>query len=164
VDLRGRPDLAAEIFEGSRSHALKELLVDLSEPRSPFFSVGCDLGSHEESERDENERYVAGGYIQLMHCHYSDRSPEDYYSLGQIIAQSLDKVAQRHYWIVRFVLTFVVFNLDNFSSLTPSLWIWFYAAGHSSEAALESREAFISQFRGALADAQLRLLLEEWHD
>jgi three-Cys-motif partner protein len=49
-------------------------------------------------------------------------------------------------------------------SATPSLWIWFYAAGHSSEAALDSREAFISQFRGALADEQLRLLLEEWRD
>jgi len=108
VDLRGRPDLAAKIFESSRSHALRELLVGLSEPSSPFFSVGCDLGSHEESERDENERYVAGGYIQLMHCQYSDRSPEDYYSFGQIIARSLDKEAQRYSWIVRFVLGPVV--------------------------------------------------------
>jgi len=162
VDLRGRPDLATEISEGSGSHALKDLLVELSERGSPFFTVGCDLGSHEEPGSDENARHVAGGYVQLMHCRYADRSPEDYYSFGEIIAQLLDEEAQNHNWLVRFVLTFVVFNLDNFSSLTPSLWMWFYAAGYSSETALASREVFISRFGEALANEQLKLLLEGW--
>jgi hypothetical protein len=150
VDLRGRPDLAAKISEGSRSNALKDLLVELSEHGSPFFSVGCDLGSHEEPKNDENARYVAGGYVQLMHRRYADRSPEDYYSIGEILAQSLNEKAQNHNWLIRFVLTFVAFNLDNFSSLTPSLWIWFYAAGHTPQAASVSREVFLSQFREAL--------------
>jgi hypothetical protein len=99
-----------------------------------------------------------------MHCRYADRSPENYYSLGEIIAQSLDEQAQNHSWLVRFVLTFVVFNLDNFSSLTPSMWMWFYAAGPSPEAALASREVFISRFRDALAGGQLNLLLEDWRE
>jgi hypothetical protein len=34
VDLRGRPDLAIEIPEGSQSPALKAILVELSEPDS----------------------------------------------------------------------------------------------------------------------------------
>jgi hypothetical protein len=42
--------------------------------------------------------------------------------------------------------------------------MWFYAAGHSPEVALASREVFISQFREALADKQLNLLIEEWRD
>ena len=162
IDLRGRSDLAAKVSEGSGSNALRDLLVKLSERGSPFFTVGCDLGSHEEPESDENTRCVAGGYIQLMHCCYANRSREDYYSFGDIMARALEEVSQDYSWVVRFVLTFVAFNLDNFSSLTPSLWIWFYAAGHSPEAALASREVFISRFRETLADEQLSLLLEEW--
>jgi hypothetical protein len=96
-----------------------------------------------------------------MHCRYADRSPEDYYSFGETIAQSLDEEAQNHNWLLRFVLTFVAFNLDNFSGLTPSLWMWFYAAGHSPEAATASREVFISRLREALADEKLNLLFEE---
>ena len=165
VDLRGRPDLAAKILEGSQSRALKSLLVELSERGSPFFTIGCDLGSHEEPESDENARYVAGGYVQLMHYRYADRSPEDYYSFSEVIARSFDQEEQNHIWLVRFVLTFVAFNLDNFSSnLTPSLWMWFYAAADSPEAALSSREVFISQFREALANDRLNYLLREWRD
>jgi hypothetical protein len=133
VDLRGRPDLATKIFEGSQSEGLRSLLVDLAKPNSAFFTVGCDLGSHEEANNGQDARNVAGGYVQLMHCNYADRSPEDYRSLGEIIAQLLDEVAQNHRWVLRFVLTFVSLNLDNFSSLTPSLWIWFYAAGRRIE-------------------------------
>jgi hypothetical protein len=164
IDLRGRPDLAAKIPESSHSHALRALLVELSEHGSAFFTVGCDLGSHEEPESDENSRYVAGGYVQLMHCRYAYRSPEDYYSIGEMLAQSLNEKAQGHDWRVRFALTFVAFNLDHFSSLAPSLWIWFYAAGLSPEAASASREDFLSQFREALAGEQLNLLLEQWRD
>lgn len=162
VDLRGRPDLAARISEGCASDALKNLLVRLSERGSPFFTVGCDLGSHEEPDGDKNARYVAGGYVQLMHCRYADRSPEDYYSFGEVIAKELGELSQDHSWLLRFVLTFVAFNLDDFSSLTPSVWMWFYAKGHNPEAAVASREILISEFRETLASKQLNLLLEEW--
>jgi hypothetical protein len=59
VDLRGRPDLAIEIPEGSQSPALKGILVELSEPDSPLFTLGCDLGTHEEPWREESARHVA---------------------------------------------------------------------------------------------------------
>ncbi len=162
VDLRGRPDLAANIFEGSQSRALRDLLVELAKPDSVFFTLGCDLGSHEEAENDQNSRYVAGGYVQLMHCDYVNRSPDDYFSLGETVSELLDGAARDHNWIVRFVLTFVSFSLDNFSNLTPSLWIWFYAAGNTAEAALMSREVILSRFREALTGKQLGHLLEEW--
>ena len=43
VDLRGRPDLAIEIPEGSQSPALKAILVELSEPDSPLFTSAAIL-------------------------------------------------------------------------------------------------------------------------
>jgi hypothetical protein len=94
VDLRGRPDLAIEIPEGSQSPALKAILVELSEPDSPLFTLGCDLGTHEEPWREESARHVAGGYVQLMCASYSDRSPEDYTTFGYAIAQVLGEKAQ----------------------------------------------------------------------
>jgi hypothetical protein len=39
IDLRGRPDLAAEIPEGSQSPALKALLVALSKPDSDLTPI-----------------------------------------------------------------------------------------------------------------------------
>src|ERR1700677_4485709 len=81
-DLRGRPDLAAEIAEGLQSTAMQGLLVTLAQPCSHLFTLGCDLGEHEQSESNENGRYAAGGYLQLMSSAYAERSPEDYEKLG----------------------------------------------------------------------------------
>jgi hypothetical protein len=164
VDLRGRPDLAAEIPEGSQSPALKELLVDLSEPHSALFTLGCDLGTHEESQCEERARHVAGGYIQLMSASYADRSPDDYLTFSYAIAEVLENKAQDHIWVVRFVLEFVVFNLDEFSNLAPSLWIWFHAKARTPDVALASREDLIGGLHQALADERLTLFFEEGRD
>jgi len=108
VDLRGRPELAIEISESSQSPTLKAILVELSEPDSPLFTLGCDLGTHEEPWRVESARHVAGGYVQLMCASYSDRSPEDYTTFGYAIAQVLGEKAQDYNWFVRFMLKLVV--------------------------------------------------------
>jgi len=150
VDLRGRPDLAAEIPEGLKSRALKELLVRLSETDSNLFTLGCDLGSHEEPESKKECRYVAGGYLQLMDASYQDRLPGDYYELGRTIARVLKDDHGSHNWILNFVLTPVHFNLDEFCSLTGSLWIWFYASSHSPKRALKSREMLIKKIHAAV--------------
>ena len=164
VDLRGRPDLAIEIPEGSQSPALKAILVELSEPDSPLFTLGCDLGTHEEPWRKESARYVAGGYVQLMCASYSDRSSKDYTTFGYAIAQVLGEKAQDYNWFVRFVLKLVVLSLDDFSGTAPSLWIWFYAIADTPEAALASREGLIGELHDALVDERFTSFFEEERD
>ena len=164
VDLRGRPDLAIEIPEGSQSSALKAILVELSELDSPLFTLGCDLGTHEEPWREESARYVAGGYVQLMCASYSDQSFEDYTTFGYAIAQVLGEKAQDCNWFVRFVLKLVVLSLDDFSGAAPSLWIWFYAIAETPEAALASRESLIGELRRALVDERFTSFFEEERD
>lgn len=155
VDLRGKPDLAADIPEASQSGALKGLLVGLSESKSRVFTLGCDLGTHEEPENEEATRHVAGGYVQVISACYADRSPDDYLRFGHAIAAALEREAENHNWLVRFVLTFVSFKLDDFSELVPSLWIWFYAASQTLEAAIMSREALIAALHNLLSDDRL---------
>ena len=164
VDLRGRPDFAIEIPEGSQSPALKAILVELSEPDSPLFTLGCDLGTHEEPWRVESARHVAGGYVQLMCASYSDRSPEDYTTFGYAIAQVLGEKAQDYNWFVRFVLKLVVLSLEDFSGAAPSLWIWFYAIAETPEAALASRESLIGELHRALVDERFTSFFEEERD
>lgn len=155
VDLRGRPDLAADIAEGSGSAALKALLVELAEPESTFFTLGCDLGAHEELWREEAVHQVAGGYVQFMCADYDGRSPEDYTTLGHAVGQMLECKAQDHDWSLHFRVKPVVFNLDGFCELTLSLDICFFAAAATAEAALASREALVSNLHGALTNERL---------
>ena len=141
VDLRGRPDLAIEIPEGSQSPALKAILN-----LAPIAQL------------------VAGGYVQLMCASYSDRSPEDYTTFGYAIAQVLGEKAQDYSWFVRFVLKLVVLSLDDFSGAAPSLWIWFYAIGETPEAALASRESLTGELHDALVDEHFTSFFEEERD
>jgi len=164
VDLRGRPDLAIEIPESSQSPTLKAILVELSEPDSPLFTLGCDLGTHEEPWREQSGRHVAGGYIQLMCTSYSDRSPEDYTTFGYAIAQVLGEKAQDYNWFVRLVLKLVVVSFEDFSGAAPSLWIWFYAIAETPEAALASRESLIGELHRALIDERFTSFFEEERD
>ena len=161
MDLRGRPDLASEIPEGSQSPSLKDLLVELSGRNSPIFTLVCDLGTHEKPWSERNARHVAGGYVQLICASYSDRAPEDYTTFGYAIAQLLEENAEDHNWLVRFVLKLVVLNLDDFSDLTASLWIWFYATAHTPEAAFASREVLIASLRHALTAERLTSFFEQ---
>jgi hypothetical protein len=48
VDLRGHPDRAKEIAEGKESPALRNLLVRVASVGSGIFTLGCDLGTHQE--------------------------------------------------------------------------------------------------------------------
>jgi hypothetical protein len=162
VDIRGRPDLAYEIFEGTQSPALKELLVQLSRPHSSLFTLGCDLGT--KADGVMSEPHIAGGYIQLMSASYADESPEAYEQLGDAISEALEAVSDDHDWRVHFVLKLVVLTLDDFSGLAPSLWIWFHAAAHTPGEAADSREVLVTHLRNALADDRVNLVFEQWRD
>lgn len=158
VDVRGRPELASKIAEGSQSSAMKKLLIELAQPDSKLFSVGCDLGTKLSTE--EKLPHMAGGYLQIMHVTYADRSPEGYARYAAVIAETLKVRSRNHQWRIDFVLTPVAFKLDGFSDMTGSLWIWFHAFADSEEGALGSRETLIAELRQALTDDRNTLLLE----
>jgi hypothetical protein len=162
VDLRGRPELALRIAEGLEGSALRKLLVELAQPHSKIFSVGCDLGT--KFLTDEALPYTAGGYVQVMEVAYADRSPEDYARFAQAVAETLKTASQGHEWRVHFVLTPVAFKVDGSSDMTGSLWIWFHAFADSEEQALSSRETLITELRQTLTnDSHTSLLTESKH-
>lgn len=150
VDLRGCPELAKQIAEAVQSQALRETLCQLAERGSPFFTVACELGAHEELDSPVECRYVAGGYLQILDANYSERLPNDYLVLAQAIARELEPYSKVQNWTIRFVHTPVMYNLDHFGSITSSLSIWFYAAAPLADTARESREIFISCIKDAL--------------
>lgn len=150
VDLRGRPDLAASIKESAQSKALQGILIKLAQKNAPFFTLGCDLGVHEEEGRDLSSCHIAGGYLQIMDRDYSDRLPNDYLTLAYAITQELEDKAAAYNWIIRFVHKSVMFNLDDFSNIASSLWIWFYAAAATPKHAIELREILIHSLQDIL--------------
>ena len=70
IDLRKEPERASEIAETAGS-ALRSLLIRLGKKGSPIFTIGCDLGAHQERTNiPARRREVAGGYIQFASIHY----------------------------------------------------------------------------------------------
>lgn len=128
--------------------AMRKLLLALAQPESRIFSVGCDLGAKFLPE--EKLPYVAGGYVQVMHAAYADRSPQDYARFAEAIAETLNIVSRDHEWRVDFVLTPVAFSVDGPSDMTGSLWMWFHAYANSETGASDSRETLITELMEAL--------------
>jgi hypothetical protein len=90
VDLRGRPDKANEIAEGGDSLALRNLLVRVAKAGSPIFTIGCDLGAHQEPTNvPARRREVAGGYIQSASIHYDRAEPESYSACANAIGKNV---------------------------------------------------------------------------
>ena len=70
VDLRKEPERASEIAGAAESPALCNLLVRVAKKGSPIFTIGCDLGAHQERTNvPARRRKVAGGYIQFASIH-----------------------------------------------------------------------------------------------
>jgi hypothetical protein len=158
VDVRGRPDLASRIAEGSQSAAMRNLLIRLAQPGSKLFTVGCDLGT--KCLEDDNFPHTAGGYIQIMNSEYEKRTPEVYAKFAQAVAEMLRPTCADHYWQVRFLLKPVQFKLDRFTDMTGSLWVWFHAFSDSPDKALTSREALIKALDQCLAEERHILLFD----
>ena len=110
MDLRGRPADAARIPETAASPALLRLLVRLAELNAPLFSLGCDLGSHEETNVARKRRHVAGGYIQVAAAKYDQVTPDAYHAFANIIKSKLNRPSEVHIWEVVFILQGVEFR------------------------------------------------------
>jgi hypothetical protein len=102
VDVRGRPDLAAQIVEAGSSPALRELLVRLAAKDAPLTSLRCDLGEHEP----EQYKFVAGGYLQWILAPPAFYEPEVYEELADALAHELDAASEEHSWQISFVMKF----------------------------------------------------------
>lgn len=151
VDTRGRPELAASIPECSRSPAMKELLVLLAQPKAKIFSVGCDVGGKFVTD-DGDPYHTAGGYVQVMSESYPRQSPEEYSRFGEDVAYLLETHSCDHEWRLHLEIKPVQFNLDEFNSMTGSLWIWFHAYGYTERDAVTEREECISCLGQCLLD------------
>lgn len=147
-DVRGRPDVAAQIAEGGESKALRDLLVRIAS-ENVYFSLGCDLGDHLEPDSTAAQRQVAGGYIQIAAIKYSNATTAQYDEFCKIMEPALRKQARSSHWRVEFVGTWVKFCLpDEPATTVPSMWIWLFAAARTKAKAMASREVLI----GAISD------------
>jgi hypothetical protein len=147
-EVRGRPDLAAQISEGGESRALRDLLVRIA-GENVYVSIGCDLGDHPEPESPAGQRQVAGGYIQVAAINYSDTTTDQYDEFCKSVPSELRKRANSFHWRSELVGTWVKFCFPTEATVTsPSMSIWFFAAARTKAKALVSRETLI----GAISD------------
>src|SRR5712691_10020038 len=99
VDLRGRPDKAKDIAEGNDSPALRSLLVRVATVGSTIFTLGCDLGAHQEPTHVPlRRREVAGGYIQFASVHYDRAESESYAAFANGIAAHVKTRVEEDNW------------------------------------------------------------------
>jgi hypothetical protein len=149
-DVRGRPDVAAQITEGGESRALLDLLVRIAR-ENMYFSLGCDLGDHLEPESTAAQRQVAGGYIQFAAINYGNATTHQYDELCKTMEPELRKRARSSHWRIELVGTWVKFCLpDEPTTTAPSMWIWFFAAARTKAKAEPSREALIEAISDVL--------------
>lgn len=141
IDIRGRPDLAATIPEGAESQALRRLLIRLAADKV-YFSLGCDLGEHEEPESPATRRYVAGGYIQLTSIRYREASTEQHDDFATAIEKSMRERSRGKRWRMWLEGRWVNFRLGR-RTKAPTTWVWFFALERSKLRALEERENMI---------------------
>jgi hypothetical protein len=153
VDLRGRPDRAKEIAEGSDSRALRNLLVRVANIESVIFTIGCDLGAHQEPTNvPMRRRQVAGGYIQFASVHYDHAEPESYASFANAIGKNVKARAGEDNWNIKCIGKWVSFEFEGEpKGIRPSLWVWFFAAASDPFAAMQSRERLIEAIDAATA-------------
>jgi hypothetical protein len=150
VDARGRPDIAASIAEGSKSAALRKLLIRISE-ENVYFSLGCDLGMHPEPEAKATLRQVAGGYIQVVGMDYELLSTDDYDEFGQRFEAGLRAKSQGCIWRIWLEGRYVNFKFpDQPPVKAPSMWLWFFAPARTKEKTLASRELLIDAISDVL--------------
>lgn len=124
------------------------LLADLAQPRSPIFTVGCDLGIRRKRYKPTR---VAGGYVQIMKADYLNASSPDYHAWAKVVDGKLNRTSHAQDWEVEFVLQSVVFRVDgDHPDPVPSVSIWFHARAQTNDAAEASREELIRTLHKAV--------------
>jgi len=152
-DLRGRPDKANEIAEGNASPALRRLLVRVANVGSTIFTLGCELGLHQDPTHVPLRcREVAGGYVQFASIHYDRAKEQSYAGFANAIVAYVKERAGKDLWELKLVGQMVNFQFANGpTGLHPSLLIWFFAGARDQIAAWESRERLIEAIDSATA-------------
>jgi hypothetical protein len=153
VDLRNEPERASEIAEAAESPALRNLLVRVAKKGSPIFTIGCDLGAHQERTNVPlRRREVAGGYIQFASIHYDRLDPQSYSAFADAIGKNAKSRAGQDHWRLDCIGKWIDFKFEGEpEGLRPSLWIWFFAASNTPLNALQSRERLIAAIDAAVA-------------
>jgi hypothetical protein len=157
VDLRKEPDRAREIAEGAGSPALRNLLIRVARKDSPIFTIGCDLGAHQERANvSARRREVAGGYIQFASIHYDNAEPQLYSACANAIGKNVKALVGQDHWKLNCIGKWVDFKFEGEpQGIRPSLWVWFYAAsGHAFEA-VQSRERLVEAIDIAIASPEI---------
>ncbi len=150
IDTRGRPDPVNAIPEGRESPSLAALLTILASPSSPVFSVGCDLGMHNDPKAGVKTRRVAGGYVQIVPRWDRGYGIELLRSLAKDIERGLKASVGADRWEVDLSLATVLFRLDD-EVETQSVSIWFFAKSSTSDRATASRERLIQALERIVA-------------
>lgn len=143
------------IAERSKSEALTTLLSALAQPGAALFTLGCDLGCHEEPAAEGEIAHVAGGYVQVVSAKYAHGTSDDYMAASHFIQRCLEDKSSGHDWELQFVHTFVDIGLDGPSQLVSSVFIWFYAKGDSVDCAASSREMMLVALAGAVCRSEI---------
>jgi hypothetical protein len=152
-DLRGRPDKASAIADGNASPALRRLHVRIANVGSTIFTLGCELGSHQEPTHvPMRRREEAGGYVQFASIHYNRARTESYAAFANAIVAHVKECAKKDHWELNLVGQMVNFQFSNeLTGLNPSLLVWFFAGARDQIAAWESRERLIEAIDAAVA-------------
>jgi hypothetical protein len=151
-DLRGKPEAAGSVAETAGSDALRRLLVRIAQPGFPIFTLGCDLGAHEEPEAPPARRRVSGGYVQVAAVDYDKTTGKIYSAFANGIARVVREAASKRWWELRFVLKGAAFKFDPLSGdVHPTVWIWFFASASNLSDATLSREGLVDAIGNALS-------------
>jgi hypothetical protein len=150
-DLRGRPDLAAEIAEATASPALRALLVALAEPGARCFTIGCDLKPWPPVEPGGDHQ--AAGYVQLI---FSDLAGEaadrrGHLQFGRDLKTHLQQAAGSDNWVVKLIVAEV-----DAGDIGGPVTVWspvveFCALAAGERDAAASAERLIGALRDSLA-------------
>lgn len=153
VDLRKEPERASEIAEAAESTALRNLLRRVARKGSPIFTIGCDLGAHQERTTvPARRREVAGGYIQFAGIDYVSAETASYSAFANSIRKNVKSRAGQDHWKLDCIGRWVDFKFEGEpQGIRPSLWVWFFAASNTALNALQSRERLIEAIDAAVA-------------
>ena len=109
-DLRGDPERARSIAEAASSPAFQDLLAQLADSHSRYFSVGCELGDGPVTLEGGAAGHCSGGYVQIAHNEL--HSPAALHNgpqgvLARDMRAFLDGVVGDRLWAVRFIVTVI---------------------------------------------------------
>jgi hypothetical protein len=161
TDLRKEPEKASQIAEGDGSSALRNLLIHVARNGSQIFTIGCDLGTHQDRMNvSAHRREVAGGYIQFANIHYDSTEPQSYSAFANAVGKRVKARVGQDHWKLDCIGKWVDFKFEGETQgIRPSLWVWFFAAASRPVDAIQSRERLIEAIDDAVA---LREVLESF--